>query len=1034
MSNPTHRAGTLAAAAIAAAMLLAAGTHAHAAGPITFGNGVPAVGAASPESAGKSGAASPQAREQTPGLSRAVLAPVTPEESERAIRARPLPQVLNPGLAPRLPPSGRTGGAQTAQRVAGDAAPTGPASIPELARALRNDPDLIYEYVRNNVEYVPIWGVQKGPVGTILDNQGTAFDQAGLMVDLLRQAGYTASYVRGRLNLMAAQVGDWLGVDTTNVCAVLNLLGNGQVPIASVTATAAGSCPGSTAALYSIKIDHVWVKVNIGGTSYYFDPSYKPHTRKTGIDLVTATGYNAAAYLAAATSGATVTADYVQNIHRTNIRNNLAAYAGNLAAYLRTNKPAGVLDDVIGGMTINPHSGPILRQTTLPYQDTSVALTEWTTDIPASYKPTLRLQYQGIDATYTSDAIYGKRLSITYNGANQPVLMLDGTVAATGTATTPGTYANVSFTVTHGAYAYTYANQAFTQQIKAGGTFVIGNGWGPVGRGAIERHRARLEDARASGAADTSELALGSSLALLSSNWIAQLVQATYISDRLSRTNTLFHHQVGIAGYNTSPYVDLPGNMVGVINQDANTNKELAAFFTAAMHGSILESTAVQQTSGVSAVSTVKLIDIASAAGDRIYDARAANYASAVQPNLVGCSSWTSTFSSAVSAGWRLILPARCNLTEGGWTGVAYYMIYTSVSGYSIGAIIGGGLAGGFGTSPVSQPVLNSAVLASSWSLDSLTGFTGLGLRDPIDMTKGYFVYAHGDLATGVGEFPHALRFERLYSSGMRNQSAALGKGWTHNLASSASASSDGLQSMGEDSALDAAGTIAETLVSLDLLGDAAAPLTKMVTATLGQRWYGEQLTGNTVIVRNGLNGEVFVRLPDGSYNAPPANSAKLIRNADATYTYETADKARLNFDAAGRIGSYVHPSGVQASFTYSGSDLTQVSNSLGHTLTLTSASGRITAVSDGSRSVQYAYDAGGNLATFTDATAKATTFQYDLPGRMTKVFYPSNPTTAFAANVYDSLGRVQTQSDANGKLYTGLLPNLRTHWMATCV
>lgn len=35
--------------------------------------------------------------------------------------------------------------------------------------------------------------------------------------------------IRARLNLMAAQVGDWLGVDTTNVCAVLDLLGNGQV-------------------------------------------------------------------------------------------------------------------------------------------------------------------------------------------------------------------------------------------------------------------------------------------------------------------------------------------------------------------------------------------------------------------------------------------------------------------------------------------------------------------------------------------------------------------------------------------------------------------------------------------------------------------------------------------------------------------------------------------------------------------------------------------------------------------------------------
>jgi len=97
------------------------------------------------------------------------------------------------------------------------------------------------------------------------------------------------------------------------------------------------------------------------------------------------------------------------------------------------------------------------------------------------------------------------------------------------------------------------------------------------------------------------------------------------------------------------------------------------------MQASILESTAVQQASGVSAVSTVSLIDKAAQGGQRIYDATSANYASAVQPNLVGCASWLSSFSSAISAGRRLILPANCALIEGSWTGAGYYTIRTSV-------------------------------------------------------------------------------------------------------------------------------------------------------------------------------------------------------------------------------------------------------------------------------------------------------------------------------------------------------------------
>jgi len=506
---------------------------------------------------------------------------------------------------------------------------------------------------------------------------------------------------------------------------------------------------------------------------------------------------------------------------------------------------------------------------------------------------------------------------------------------------------------------------------------------------------------------------------VLSATWIAQVNQADLINDRLAKTTTLFHHQIGIAGYNSAAYVDLPGNVLSVVSQSADTAKESAAFFNAAMHASIFESTAVQQTTGVSAVSTVKLIDIAAANNDRIYNATSANYASAVQPNLVSCSAWLTTFQNAVNAGRRLILPTRCNITENSWSGAGYFNILVSGSSTSIGAIIGGGLAGGFSSTP--QPATQTVTNTLSYSIspDGLTQTWGSTFGDPIDMANGHYLYARQDITTGVGEFPLSLNFQKLYSSGLRTQNGPLGKGWTHNLAASATVGSDGFQGLGEDSALDAVSNIVEKMVSLDLMTDTAKPLDKMVIATLGQRWYGDQLVNNTVIVRQGLNGEVFVKLPDGTYNAPPGNAAKLIKNADTTYSYETLHKAKLNFNTAGKIATYVHPSGVQVNFTYSGNDLTQVANSLGRSLTLTNTSGRVTQVDDGTRNVKYAYDASGNLATFTDATAQNTTFQYDLPGRMTKLFYPSTPTIAFATNVYDSLGRVQTQTNANGKLYT---------------
>jgi transglutaminase-like putative cysteine protease len=99
---------------------------------------------------------------------------------------------------------------------------TAPASIAELARALKNDVNLIYEYVYTNIDYSPTYGLKKGALGTLLDGRGNDFDQAALLVALLRQAGYTASYVYGKIRLSPAQLTNWLGVDTSNPCTVSN--------------------------------------------------------------------------------------------------------------------------------------------------------------------------------------------------------------------------------------------------------------------------------------------------------------------------------------------------------------------------------------------------------------------------------------------------------------------------------------------------------------------------------------------------------------------------------------------------------------------------------------------------------------------------------------------------------------------------------------------------------------------------------------------------------------------------------------------
>ncbi len=73
--------------------------------------------------------------------------------------------------------------------------------IQSLATSLNNDPRLMYEYVLNNVDYVPYLGSLKGATLTYLDRSGNDYDQASLLIALLQAAGYTtATYNSGQVN------------------------------------------------------------------------------------------------------------------------------------------------------------------------------------------------------------------------------------------------------------------------------------------------------------------------------------------------------------------------------------------------------------------------------------------------------------------------------------------------------------------------------------------------------------------------------------------------------------------------------------------------------------------------------------------------------------------------------------------------------------------------------------------------------------------------------------------------------------------
>lgn len=332
--------------------------------------------------------------------------------------------------------------ASNADICPGGARPRDP-EIRALAAGLKNDPDLIYEYVRNSVETEFIFGSNKGPLGVIINKSGSAFDQAYLMVELLRQAGYaTARYKFGTISLSGDQFYDWTGVRQAKAACAFLAAGGVPATINNVSSTCelGGDVTNAVVA-------HVWVQVNIGGQNYLFDPAYKPHSHKAAFDVRGQMQFSSGTPLSIASQTVAASGAGIANFDQANLATTLNTYASRLAArFEQADMAGGGLADAIGGEIIVPAVRPVggLRQTSLSY---ATETQDWA-DIPDAYRAKLTVQRRNDDGSLTTygsffpDEIFGRRLEIgTIQGdgapdgvqPRKPELRLDGVPIFVGT-------------------------------------------------------------------------------------------------------------------------------------------------------------------------------------------------------------------------------------------------------------------------------------------------------------------------------------------------------------------------------------------------------------------------------------------------------------------------------------------------------------------------------------------------------------------------------------------------------------------------
>ncbi len=153
--------------------------------------------------------------------------------------------------------------------------------IRQKAADLGKNPVKIYNWVRNNIYFVPIWGSIQGAQLCYETRVCNAFDTSSLLIALLRASDIPARYQMGTIEVPIEAFKNWAG-GFTDADAAASFFASAGVP--SVVRRVDG-----TGQVTSVKLEHVWVKAFVdyapsggalnrsGDTWVDLDPSYKQY-------------------------------------------------------------------------------------------------------------------------------------------------------------------------------------------------------------------------------------------------------------------------------------------------------------------------------------------------------------------------------------------------------------------------------------------------------------------------------------------------------------------------------------------------------------------------------------------------------------------------------------------------------------------------------------------------------------------------------------------------------------------------------------
>ncbi len=357
------------------------------------------------------------------------------------------------------------------------------AAIQQKADELNNHPVEIYNWVRNNIEFIPTYGSVQGSEMTLLNQQGNAFDTASLLIALLRASDIPARYVYGTVEMPVEQFANWVGADD-NAEKASQIFAQGGIPHTALV---------SGGVIKAIRFEHLWVETwvdfepsrgakNIQGDSWApMDASFKQYSYSDGIGLDAVVPLDEAGVTNALLDGAQIdeTEGSLTSLGEEAFETAISAYSEEVKLYLENNQPDATFGDILGMREIVQSSSPVLA-TGLPYTVNLVGLrsSSLSDQFRHSVKVSLyssifdrSLDFPAISHTVSLPALNSNRLGVTYEPASvadaeliqnhkdqgsttlpvylirvKPLIQLDGLTIAEGPTVTMGEaqYWNVS--------------------------------------------------------------------------------------------------------------------------------------------------------------------------------------------------------------------------------------------------------------------------------------------------------------------------------------------------------------------------------------------------------------------------------------------------------------------------------------------------------------------------------------------------------------------------------------------------------------